>query len=113
MPIATPVEVLELNWNATPPGLVGARPRRIKANTRFTITSPDDGVASIEFKDASPLANGSRTLRAGQTAVAAIVGRFKFNCRLIRPNGTELVLDPDDPKLVGGGGEMEILPEQG
>jgi hypothetical protein len=45
-----------------------------------------------------------------RTPVEAVVpGNFKFKCLLKDANGKTKVLDPDDPAIPGGGGELEVV----
>ena len=105
-----PPEEIKISWTANPPGQIGIRPREVKANTSFIVTSTDPGIVSIEFKGKSPLADGSTILPAGATFVATHPGSYKFKCHLKDASGNDHVLDPDDPNVPNGGGEMKVLP---
>ena len=105
-----PPEEIKISWSANPPGQVGTRPRQIKKNSSFKITSVDPGTVSIEFKQNSPLSGGTKVVPADTLVVASVTGKFKFKCHLKTPNGADLVLDPDDPNLPNGGGEIEVVP---
>ena len=111
MPPPTSVEVIEITYKAVPPGQIGPRPKVLTAGARLSITTEDDGEMEIEFKGASPLANGQTKVAAGRTVQAAVPGHYRFKCRLKRAGQPDIVLDPDDPNLPGGGGEMKILPD--
>jgi hypothetical protein len=104
------LEEIKISWKANPPGQIGKRPRRLKLNDSFKFSSDDPGTLKVEFKNKSPLADGQMVVSAGPEFLAAVPGRFKFKCLLKTPNGQDLVLDPDDPNVPGGGGELEVGP---
>lgn len=104
-----PIEI-QIDWAASPPGQVGPRPAVIPMQGTLKFTSMDPGFIGIEFKDHSPLHDGSTRVAPGAVVTAAVSGTFKFKCHRQDPGRPEQVLDPDDPNLPGGGGEIEVIP---
>ena len=104
--------IIEIRWSANPPGQVGPRPQQVPLHTKFKLKSNDPGVLSIEFKNGSPLKDGVMVADALQEHEVVKPGRFKFKCHLLI-DGVDKVLDPDDPHVPNGGGEMEIPPDPG
>lgn len=102
---------IKIDWGGNPPGQVGTRPAVIHLHGEVRFTSDDPGFTGIEFKDHSPLTDGSKRIAPGSVITAAVPGRFKFKCHRQEPGGPDQVLDPDDPNLPGGGGELEVIPE--
>jgi hypothetical protein len=100
---------IEIRYGATPPGQTGARPRVIPRNHTFEFTSSDAGTLSLEFIDHSPMPGGGMIAGAGQVLQAANPGHYLVICRLTRPDGQVIVLDPRTPG-VNGGGELEVTP---
>src|SRR6185369_5901175 len=105
----TPAEIT-INYAAIPPGQTGTRPLRLHVHDTFFFTMVDSGTLSIEFKDHSPFADGTLTVGAGTNFVVAVPGHYKFRCIRTDEQGHRHVIDPDDPNLPGGGGEVEVLP---
>ena len=91
-------ETIEISYSKDPPGQVGTKPRKIKKNTIFRITTKDPGVFTIEFTNGSPLANGSTTPSPNTDLAAAKTGKFPFKCTL-------------DGKVIQTGGEVEVGPD--
>jgi len=102
------VEIIDIDYNAVPPGQVGARPRKIKLHGRFKFNLVNPGTLTIEFLGGqTPLEEGATVARAGDELAAANSGSFKFKCTLVHPDGSTSVLDPDQGII---GGEIDIPP---
>jgi hypothetical protein len=101
---------IEISYAANPPGQVGVRPRPIPRNHTFEFFTGDPGTLTLEFIGQSPLADGAMTVAAGQTLRAAKPGHYLVICKLRRPDGKVVVLDPRTPG-VQGGGELEVPPD--
>lgn len=105
----TPNEI-EITYSKQPQGQVGTRPRRIPRNAEFHFTTKDPGDLSIEFTGDSPLADGSKKVKANTAVKAAKPGRYPFLCTL-EHNGVKRTLGIASDPSSGVGGELEVPPD--
>jgi hypothetical protein len=110
MPTPPKTEEIQVSWTAIPPGQIGQRPKPLNVGDSFFVTLQEAGTLRIEFKGASPLESGAKVVPAGNKVKVTVPGKFKFLCHKRGPDGKEQTLDPDDPNLPGGGGELEVVP---
>lgn len=100
---------IAIDYNANPPGQAGARPLRVAKGATFEFINKNPGTLTLEFIGDSPLAGGVKTVTPGQVVKVVKPGSYKFKCRLVRPDGQVVELDPAE--AASAGGEIEVPPE--
>ena len=108
MDAKTPHEI-EITYSKQPQGQLGPRPRKIPFNEPFRFTTKDPGVLTIEFTGDSPLADGSKIVKANTNVIATKPGRFPFTCTL-ENQGVRRTFGIAGVPSSGVGGELEVGP---